>query len=242
MTRQRMPLNCSVCGRWVGKDGWEDVSYDMDTGLTDVGYPLCKRCLDERPPTMYDLGMHNLKLGKYKILLADPPYQYDNVATGRNNQSGAARHYDTMPLKDICALPIAKLADKDAALFLWCTTPLLPYGFEILEAWDFKYKTTIYWRKIMSQGLGNWFRGQVEVLLVGVRGRLKPFHCQKANFLQTKVGKHSQKPKEIYGLLESLDLEPKIELFARERRQGWDAWGKELPKSMQTLITERSNK
>ena len=74
------------------------------------------------------------------------------------------------------------------------------------------------------------------MLLIGTRGKLTPFHSQKANFLQTKVGKHSQKPREIYGLLESLDLNPKIELFARERRQGWDAIGLELPDTMQTLI------
>lgn len=91
----------------------------------------------------------------------------------------------------------------------------------------------------MSQGMGNYFRGQVEVLLVGTKGKLKPFHCQKANFLQTKVGKHSKKPREIYGLLESLDLNPKIELFARERREGWDAVGLELPPTTQTLLELR---
>ena len=173
---------------------------------------------------------------QYELLYADPPWQYRNTTTGRNNTAGAAAKYKTMSLEKICALPIADIAQKDAALFLWCTTPLMPYGFEVLDAWGFNYKTSIYWRKIMSQGLGNWFRGQVEVLLVGVRGGLKAFHCQKANFIQTRVGKHSQKPREIYGLLESLNLNPKIELFARERRQGWDAWGDELPDTMQTLI------
>ena len=174
---------------------------------------------------------------KYKLVYADPPWQYDNKTTGRNNISGAASKYDTMPIEDICSYPLPELAIK-SALFLWCTTPLMPYGFKVMEAWGFKYKTAIYWRKIMSQGMGNYFRGQVEVLLVGTRGKLTPFHCQKANFLQTKVGKHSQKPREIYGLLESLDLNPKIELFARERRQGWDAWGNELPETTQTLLED----
>jgi N6-adenosine-specific RNA methylase IME4 len=173
---------------------------------------------------------------KYELLYADPPWQYRNTMTGRNNTAGAESKYKTMPLEEICALPIADISKKSAALFLWITTPLLPNGFVVMDAWGFNYKTTIYWRKIMSQGLGNWFRGQVEVLLVGVRGRLKPFHCQKANFLQTKVGKHSQKPRQIYGLLESLELDPKIELFARDRRQGWGAWGDELPDTMQTLL------
>jgi len=228
-------INCSICGRWVGPDGFKDVGYGCE-GTPEVGYPLCKRCLDARPPTLYDLGMHQLQ--KYTLAYADPPWEYRNITTGRNNASGAARQYQTIPLEKICQYPIERIAEKKAALFLWCTTPLLPDGLTLLKAWGFEYKTTIYWRKIMSQGLGNWFRGQVEVLLVGVRGNIKPFHCQKANFLQTKVRKHSQKPKEIYGLLESLDLNPKIELFARERRQGWDAWGNELPGTMQTLFEE----
>ena len=171
---------------------------------------------------------------KYKLVYADPPWQYNN-ATGKGNTSGASAKYVTMPIEDICAYPLPKIATK-SALFLWCTTPLLPYGFKVMETWNFAYKTAIYWRKIMSQGMGNYFRGQVEVLLVGTHGRLTPFHCQRANFLQTKVGKHSQKPREIYGLLESLDLNPKIELFARERREGWDTLGLELPTSTQQLL------
>lgn len=172
---------------------------------------------------------------KYKLIYADPPWQYDNVTTGRNNTSGAASKYKTMPIEDICEYPLPELASK-SALFLWCTTPLLPYGFKVMGGWGFTYKTAIYWRKIMSQGMGNYFRGQVEVLLVGTKGKLKPFHCQKANFLQTKVRKHSQKPREIYGLLESLNLNPKVELFARERREGWDVQGDELPNTCQTLL------
>ena len=225
-------INCSQCGRWVGPDGFYDAGYDCE-GTPECGYPLCKACLDAQPPTLYDLGMHNLQ--KYKLIYADPPWKYDNVTTGRNNKSGATSKYETILMEDLCKYPISRIAEKDAALFLWCTTPLLPYGFQIMDAWGFEYKTTIYWDKT-ALGLGNWFRGQVEILLVGVKGKLKPFHCQKANLIQAKVGKHSQKPRQIYGLLESLDINPKIELFARERRQGWDAWGNQLPDTMQTLI------
>ena len=228
-------LNCSKCGRWVGPDGFTDAGYDCE-GTPDIGYPLCKRCLDARPPTLYDLGMH--KLQKYKLVYADPPYQYRNTTTGRNNTSGAASKYETISLEELCKYPIEKICEKKAALFLWCTTPLLPDGLTLMRNWGFQYKTTIYWRKIMSQGLGNYFRGQVEVLLVGTKGGLTPFYCQKANFIQTKVGKHSQKPEGIYELLELLDLNPKIELFARDRRQGWDAWGNELPDSTQTRIKQ----
>ena len=80
----------------------------------------------------------------------------------------------------------------------------------------------------MSWGMGFWYRGQVEVLLLGVKGKLKAFRIQKANFVEAKVRKHSQKPDEFYELIEATGLGPKIELFARNKRDGWDCWGNEV--------------
>ncbi len=80
----------------------------------------------------------------------------------------------------------------------------------------------------MSLGMGFWFRGQVEILLVGVKGKVKAFRIQKSNFVQAKAGPHSQKPKEFRDLIEQTGLEPKIELFAREKTPGWDVWGNEV--------------
>lgn len=145
-----------------------------------------------------------------------------------------------MPLEEICNLPIEMISDKNCVLFLWATTPLLPEAFEVMKSWGFNYKTAVFWRKIMSLGMGFWFRGQVEVLLVGIKGNIKAFRLQKANFIQSKVGKHSEKPFKIYRLLELIsekfNLSPKIELFARHRREGWDAWGNELPNLTQKLL------
>ena len=171
----------------------------------------------------------------YDVILADPPWSYADK-TGRNMMSGSARKYPTMPLKDICDMDIQSISKKDSVLFLWATTPLLPEAFQVLSAWEFKYKTAIYWRKIMSLGLGYWFRGQVEVCLVGVRGNMKAFRSQQINFIQSKVRKHSQKPDELYGIIESLDLRSKIELFCRNRRQGWDAWGDQVSGSIQMIL------
>jgi len=177
---------------------------------------------------------------KYKIIYADPPWSYDNKNTGGSMKSGAAEQYDTMPLDEIKNLPIKKICHKDCVLFMWATTPLLEEAFEVIKAWGFRYKTCIYWRKIMSLGMGYWFRGQVEVLIVAVKGDIKAFRCQRANFIQTKVRRHSQKPTEMYGWIEEIskkhDLEPKIELFARERREGWDAYGNQLPDTIQKLL------
>jgi len=88
----------------------------------------------------------------------------------------------------------------------------------------------------MSLGLGYWFRGQVEVCLFGIKGNIKAFRCQRPNFIQTKARKHSQKPDELYGLIESLNLDPKIELFCRNKRQGWDSFGDQVTKHTQMVI------
>lgn len=176
---------------------------------------------------------------KYKIILADPPWSYDNQNTGGSMISGASKKYPTMSLEEIKKLNHSELFtkfSKDSVLFLWATTPLLPEAFEVMKKWGYQYKTTIYWRKIMSLGMGFWFRGQVEPCLMGIRGQVKAFRCQKPNFIQSKVRKHSQKPDQLYGMIESLGISPKIELFARNKRQGWDTWGNEVPKETQMLI------
>ena len=165
---------------------------------------------------------------KYQIIYADPPRAYRNKRTGGSMISGAENKYPVMSDSDICALPVSSIADKNAVLFLWATTPLLPETFEIMKAWGFKYKTAIYWRKIMSLGMSFWYRGQVEVCLLGIRGKVKAFRIQKANFIQTKALRHSEKPIEMRQLIEETGLEPKIELFARRKVEGWDCWGNEV--------------
>jgi len=166
---------------------------------------------------------------KYKTIVADPPWQYKNKKTGRSMKSGSQTKYSTMSTEDICSLPLMKdIADKDCILFLWATIPMLPDAFKVMKAWGFTYKTAIIWRKIMSWGLGFWFRGQCEICLMGIKGKIKAFRYQKSNFIQSKVRRHSQKPEEFFELIDPIIPRPAIELFAREKREGWDAWGNEI--------------
>ena len=164
----------------------------------------------------------------YKTILSDPAWKYKNVRTGGSMSSGAAQKYECMSTDDICKMPVKRIAHKDSILFLWVTTPFMHDGLHVMESWGFKYKTAIYWRKIMSLGMGYYFRGQVELCLVGIRGKIKAFRCQKPNFLQTKVRKHSQKPDEIFEWIEPVSQDPKLEMFATTQRDGWDSFGKEL--------------
>lgn len=167
---------------------------------------------------------------KYKTILADPPWQYHNVRTGGGMTSGSAQKYKTMSTEEICNLCtfVKTISNKDSVLFLWATVPMLPDAFKVMEAWGYQYKTAIIWRKIMSLGLGFWFRGQCELCLMGVRGYVKAFRCQQVNFIQSKARKHSQKPEEFFELIEPIISHPTIELFARETREGWDSWGDEV--------------
>jgi len=165
---------------------------------------------------------------KYRTILADPPWQYRNKKTGGSMKSGSAFKYLTMSTKEICNLSVIKeISAKDSVLFLWATIPMLQDAFKVMDSWGFVYKTSIIWRKIMSLGMGFWFRGQCEICLVGIKGKIKAFRCQKANFIQSKARKHSQKPEEFFNLIEPVISYPAIELFARERREKWDSWGNE---------------
>jgi N6-adenosine-specific RNA methylase IME4 len=169
---------------------------------------------------------------KYQVIYADPPWSYSNKKTGGSLSRGALANYNTMPLVDIKNMRIP--AAKDSVLYLWATVPLLPEAFEVMKAWGFTYKTTITWRKIMSTGMGYWYRGQCEHLLFGIKGKIKAFRMQKPNFIQCKAARHSEKPEEFRQLIEAstLHLSDKLEMFARKSTVGWDVFGNEVENSI----------
>jgi N6-adenosine-specific RNA methylase IME4 len=176
---------------------------------------------------------------KYRIIYADPPWTYRNINTGGSMKSGAMSKYPVMSLTEICSLPVKDIASKDSVLFLWVTCPMMEDGLTVMKAWGYEYKTKIYWRKIMSLGMGFWFRGQVEELWLGVKGKIKAFRLQVPNFIQSKVRKHSQKPEEARRIIDMINLHPRIELFAREKNVGWDVWGNEVKSDIDLFKQER---
>jgi len=168
---------------------------------------------------------------KYKIIYADPPWSYENKKVGGHGNAGVINHYSTMSLNEIKDLPINKIKDKDCVLFLWAVNPQLPEALELMKYWGFNYKTILTWVKPRSGtihgGLGYWFRGYTEHLLMGVFGNPKAFACQKNNYIiQENLG-HSKKPHSFRDLIElaTNNLQPRIELFARTKVHGWDVWG-----------------
>lgn len=171
--------------------------------------------------------VNNFPNKKYGVIYADPPWQYDNKRTGGTHKSGAGQKYRTMNYDELAKLPIQQISDANCILFQWATVPLLPAGINLLSDWGFEYKTSLIWFKENSYGLGYWFRGMTELLLIGTKGKIKPFRAQMPNLIRCPIQKHSKKPDRFRTLIEHLTrtMEPKIELFARTKVHGWDVWG-----------------
>jgi N6-adenosine-specific RNA methylase IME4 len=169
---------------------------------------------------------------KYQIIYADPPWMERG---GGKIKRGADRHYDLMKTSDICNLPIKDIAADNAHLYLWTTNNFLTDALKVMESWGFKYKTLITWKKNLV-GLGQYFRGNTEHCLFGVRGNL-PYKIIDGKRQQGVTGfdanrrEHSKKPDEMVSMIIKVSDRPgynKIELFARDKKEGWDSWGNEI--------------
>jgi N6-adenosine-specific RNA methylase IME4 len=174
---------------------------------------------------------------KFDVLVCDPPWSYDRKTTGGTNLSGSLQQYTTLTKQELANLDIINLMEDDSVCFLWTTVPMLPDAIQVLAYWGFEYKTMITWIK-KNYGLGNYFRGKTEHLLMGMRGKVKPFGLQVPNLIiSEKTLKHSQKPEESYKLIDKCGLMMSLvnmkqvnilELFAREKRQNWVCIGREV--------------
>jgi N6-adenosine-specific RNA methylase IME4/ParB-like chromosome segregation protein Spo0J len=172
---------------------------------------------------------------RYAVLYADPPWQfrvYDENSSIASEHGAAGVHYPCMSTNAICALPVKELATDAAVLFLWTTAPHLPEALQVVAAWGFTYKTHAVWVKDWI-GLGYFVRNQHELLLVATRGDMpSPSPANRpSSVIDAPRRGHSRKPDEAYEMIEQMYPElPKIELFARHTRPGWDAWGNEIPR------------
>jgi N6-adenosine-specific RNA methylase IME4 len=166
---------------------------------------------------------------RYPVILADPPWKFEAYDLESGMTRAAEVHYPTMTTEEICALAVADLATPDAALFLWATSPHLEDALRVIEAWGFTYRTNAVWVK-ESPGLGYWVRNQHETLLIAARGNMRSPSEGTRPPSSASRREHSRKPDETYQLIERMYPElPKIELFARGHREGWDRWGNEAP-------------
>lgn len=172
----------------------------------------------------------------YRTIVADPPWQYQKDTSDGCKPGTAERHYPTMSMRDIAALPVAPLAEDNAHLYLWVTNPRLDGDrhdhtftpFDVVRAWGFEYKTMLTWAKDGAPGLGWYFRASTEHVLFAVRGRLPiPPESRERNLFHGPKARHSEKPANFMDMVERVSPGPYIELFARRQRLGWDTWGNE---------------
>ena len=172
----------------------------------------------------------SLPNAKYRVLYADPPWSYNDKAdAGAVQAGGAERHYPSMSIAELCALPIPALCEPDAVLFLWVTSPLLFESAAVIKAWGFSYKTSIVWWK-MAHNMGHYVSAQHEFLLICTRGSCTPDIKELLPSVVTiKRGKHSEKPEAFRAMIDKMyPFGKRLELFARSKADNWGSWGNEM--------------
>lgn len=182
--------------------------------------------------------------GQYAVIVADPPWPYQQIlGRGKRNEdtTRGGLPYTPMGIDEIATVPVASIAGPDSMLWLWTTNSHIHEALHVMEAWGFLYKTMATWPKTQF-GLGYWLRGQTEHCLLGVKGnprkRMIGPHGATGTAWSTllPVSKrlaHSQKPGALMDMAEEMGEEPRIELFARSQRLGWESWGLEIPVAIQ---------
>lgn len=173
---------------------------------------------------------------KYGTILADPPWQFSNRTGKVAPEHRRLSRYTTLSLRQIRELQVADIAKAESHLYLWVPNALLPEGLQVMESWGFKYKTNIVWHKVRKdggpdgRGVGFYFRNTTEMVLFGIRGRLRTLAPgrRQVNVIRSRKREHSRKPDELYKIIEECSPGPYMELFARGKKEGWDQWGNEV--------------
>ena len=177
-------------------------------------------------------------MNKYQIIYADPPWAYPESGS---NAKVHGKHYQMMTIEEICNLEVNQIANQNCALFLWVTMPRLLDGIKCLESWGFTYKTVAFvWIKANKRctdnkifdpfmGAGSWTRSNAELCLLGFKGKMRRSSASVRQVVYTPLEQHSKKPDIVKDKIVELmgDL-PRIELFARQKTDGWDVWGNEV--------------
>ena len=164
---------------------------------------------------------------KYRVIYADPPWQYGN--TMPDNFGEQRDHYRTMTMTELCLMPVKNIVENNAVLFLWVTSPILEESFELIKAWGFKYKASFVWDKI-KHVMGHYNSVRHELLLVCTRGSCQP-DVKKLfdSVVSIERTEHSVKPEEFRDIIDTIyPYGKRIELFARDEAEGWDVYGNEV--------------
>lgn len=181
----------------------------------------------------------------FATIVADPPWKYrDKVHAARvrgvkeadyghgadkiRGRKGAEGYYPVMSIEEIAVLPVSEVAAPNAHLYLWVTNAFVDVAFQLARGWEFEPRTMLTWVK-PGIGMGHYYRNNTEHVVFAVRGKLGVTrHNCPTSFVASKSKNHSEKPEEFFTIVESMSPGPYLEMFARRRRQGWEAWGNEV--------------
>lgn len=173
---------------------------------------------------------------QYQLIYADPPWKFANAAKSKGQWGGAAKHYKTMTVDELCALPVHEIAAPNCLLAMWHVGAMPEEALLVVKAWGFTLVTMkgFTWHKVTVNGLdhfgmGTLSRGNTEDCLFAKRGKIRRASRSVRQLIHALVRKHSEKPTEARErLVQLLGNVPRIELFARSRLPEWDAWGNEI--------------
>lgn len=181
----------------------------------------------------------NLLGTEYSCIVADPPWAFADKLPGQGR--GAAKHYDVLSTAELVRFPLRgqpefPMVAADAWLFLWRVSAMAEDAYRVVRAWGFTPKSEIVWNKLTSTGkphfgMGHYVRASHETCIVAVRGRPAVLSHSVRSTFSAPVGEHSEKPEEFFRIVEALAPGPRVEMFARRRRPGWDALGNEVPEA-----------
>jgi N6-adenosine-specific RNA methylase IME4 len=160
---------------------------------------------------------------KFRCVYADPPWKYGNQAT----RSSTDNHYSTMTVEEICAEPVAELADETCHLYLWTTASFLPDAFRVITAWGFTYKSNMVWVK-PQMGIGNYIRLAHEHLLIATKGKRRTDGKSQMSWIKADRTKHSRKPREFREAVERMSPGPRLEMYGREVMPDWTVYGNQI--------------
>lgn len=191
----------------------------------------------------------DLKRRHYGAILADPPWSFDVWSKDTGNGRSASAHYSTAAWEDLASLPVSDLALPDCVLFVWVCWPSLPQALKIITDWGFAYKTcgfdwlkanntqpSFFIEEIPTQiGMGYWTRANSEPCLLATHGKPKRLNADVRQGIIAPRREHSRKPDGIHERIERLVAGPYCELFARQKRKGWDVWGNETDKFKEAI-------
>ncbi len=174
--------------------------------------------------------------GKFGTILADPPWRFSNRTGKMAPEHKRLNRYSTLTFKQIQELPVNDITADQSHLYLWVPNALLAEGLKVIESWGFTYKTNLIWHKIRKdggpdgRGVGFYFRNTTEMVLFGVKGKLRTLQPGRSqvNIIRTRKREHSRKPDELYNIIEACSSGPYLELFARGNRRKWTQWGNEV--------------